>query len=228
MFVGHFGVGLAAKAVATRTSLGWLIGAPLLLDLLWPVFLLLGWESVRIDPQATVVTPFDFMSYPISHSLLSATGWAALAALAYWKVSRYWTGAVAIGGCVLSHWVLDWIVHRPDLPLYPGGPKAGLALWNSVPATLAAEAFFFGGGHLAVSAIDSSNIQGRTDWLVDLRRLSRACLRNESAGPPPGSVEEVAFVTLALWLMPIWAWSFDRNRAFTARHRALHGHASRY
>ena len=228
MFVGHFGVGLAAKAVATRTSLGWLIGAPLLLDLLWPVFLLLGWESVRIDPQATVVTPFDFMSYPISHSLLSATGWAALAALAYWKVSRYWTGAVAIGGCVLSHWVLDWIVHRPDLPLYPGGPKAGLALWNSVPATLAAEAFFFGAGiWLYQRSTQATSKGGQIGWWTFVGFLVLVYAMN-LLGPPPGSVEEVAFVTLALWLMPIWAWSFDRKRAFTARHLALHSQAGRY
>ena len=197
MFVGHFGVGLAAKAVATRTSLGWLIGAPLLLDLLWPVFLLLGWESVRIDPQATVVTPFDFVSFPISHSLLSATGWAALAALAYWTVSRYWTGAVAIGGCVLSHWVLDWIVHQPDLPLYPGGPKAGLALWNSVPATLAAEAFFFGAGiWLYQRSTQATSKGGRIGWwtfvgflmlvyamnlLAASRERGRGCVRDSGA-----------------------------------------------
>ena len=97
MFVGHFGIGLAAKRVAPRTSLGWLIAAPLLLDLLWPIFLLLGWESVRIDAEATVVTPLDFVGYPISHSLLSTAGWAALAAIA--------SGGVFAGGravCIVA------------------------------------------------------------------------------------------------------------------------------
>ncbi|MCP5117677.1 MAG: hypothetical protein GY953_43190, partial [bacterium] len=116
MFIGHFGVGLAAKRVAPRTSLGWLIAAPLLLDVLWPIFLLLGWESVRIDPEATAVAPFDFVSYPISHSLLAVAGWAGLAAVLYWKISRYRPGALAIAAGVISHWVLDLLVHRPDLP----------------------------------------------------------------------------------------------------------------
>ncbi len=95
VFVGHFGVGLAAKTVAPRAPLGWLIAAPLLLDLLWPVFLLSGWESVAIDPSATVVTPFDFIDYPISHSLLSATGGGVLAAMIFWALFRYRTGVLS-------------------------------------------------------------------------------------------------------------------------------------
>ena len=223
MIVGHFGVGFAAKTVAPRTSLGWLIAAPLLLDLLWPIFLLLGWESVRIDPQATVVTPFDFVSYPISHSLLAATGWAALAAIAYWTLSRYRTGAIAVGGCVLSHWVLDWIVHRPDLPLYPGGPKAGLALWNSVPATLAVEALFFGTGVWLYGRSTRATSKGRQiGWWTFVGFLMLVYAMS-LLGPLPARVEEVAFVTLTLWLMPIWAWSFDRKRAVTGRSHALPG-----
>ena len=217
VFVGHFGVGLAAKTVATRTSLGWLIGAPLLLDLLWPIFLLLGWESVRFDPEATVVMPLDFVSYPISHSLLTATGWAVLAAMAYWTLSRYRTGAIAVGACVLSHWVLDWIVHRPDLPLYPDGPKVGLALWNSVPATLAVEAvFFITGVWLYQRSTRATSKGGQIGWWAFVGFLLLVYAMN-LLGPLPERVEEVAFLTLTLWLMPIWAWSFDRRRTLTVR-----------
>src|ERR1700677_267927 len=139
MFIGHFAVGFAAKKFAPRSSEAVLLTAPLLADLLWPVFLLLGWEQVRIDPGNTPFTPLDFVSYPISHSLLTACGWGALVGLVYWAVTRCGRGAVVIGLSVVSHWVLDYVTHRADLPLYPGGPRVGLGLWNSVPATIAVE-----------------------------------------------------------------------------------------
>ena len=215
MFLGHFGVGLAAKAIAPRTSLGWLIAAPLLLDLLWPIFLLLGWEVVRIEPGATLITPFDFVSYPISHSLLAAVEWATLAGGIYWAVRRYLPGALAIGAGVLSHWFLDWLVHRPDLPLYPGGAKHGLGLWNSLTGTLLAEALFFGVGvGLYARWTRSTSKGGQFGWWAFVAFLAVAYAAN-LLGPPPPSVEDVAVVTLSLWLMPIWAWSFDRKRVAT-------------
>jgi len=96
MFIGHFAVGLASKRVAPHASLGVLMAAPNLLDLLWPIFLLLGWEQVRIDPGNTAFTPLDFVSYPISHSLLTACVWGVLFALVYWTLTRYLRGAVVI------------------------------------------------------------------------------------------------------------------------------------
>jgi hypothetical protein len=106
MFIGHFAVGLASKRVAPKASLGVLIAAPLLLDLLWPFFLLAGWEKVRIDAGNTAFTPLDFISYPYSHSLAMAIVWAALFGLCYWTVTRYPAGAITIGLGVVSHWVL--------------------------------------------------------------------------------------------------------------------------
>ena len=212
MFIGHFGIGLAAKKAAPQTSLGWLIAAPLLLDLLWPVFLLLGWESVRIDPEATVVTPLDFVSYPISHSLLLVVGWALFAVGIYWAISRYTRGALAIGGGVISHWFLDLLVHRPDLPLYPGGAKVGLGLWNSVPATLVAEAAFFSAGvWLYTRTTTATSKNGQVSLWIFVAFLLLVYCAN-LLGPPPPGVEEVACLTFALWLLPVWAWSFDRRR----------------
>ena len=122
MFIGHFAVGLAAKKFAPRTSLAVLLAAPLLSDFLWPLFLLLGWERARIDPGNTRFTPLDLAYYPWSHSLLMCTAWATAFALAYHLAASYWPGTMAVWAGVVSHWLLDWVTHRPDMPPYPGVP----------------------------------------------------------------------------------------------------------
>jgi hypothetical protein len=215
MFIGHFAVGLASKRVAPRASLGVLLAAPNLLDLLWPIFLLLGWEQVRIDPGNTAFTPLDFVSYPISHSLLTAFGWGALFALIYWAVTRYSRGAIVIGLSVVSHWVLDFIVHRPDLPLYPGGPRVGLGLWNSVPATIAVEvAMYVAGAWLYLSMTRARDRVG-TYALWSFLAFGLVAYVANILGPPPPNVHAIAFVTLALWLVPLWGWWIDRHRDVT-------------
>ena len=146
MFIGHYALGLAAKRLAPRTSLGTLFVAPTLADLLWPVFLLLGWEG---GSQSGVTNPFltlTFDAYPISHSLLALIGWGALAALLYRVRTGYGRGAIVVGLLVVSHWVLDFVTHVPDMPLYPGGPKVGLGLWHSVPGTVIIEGLMFAAG----------------------------------------------------------------------------------
>jgi hypothetical protein len=146
MFIGHFAVGFAAKKYAPCASLAVLLAAPLLSDLLWPPLLLLGWERVRIDPGNTKYTPLDLVYYPWSHSLLLCLAWATAFALIYSRITHYRPGAVAIWIGVMSHWVLDWISHRPDMPLYPGGPRFGLGLWNSIAGTMAVEITLFAVG----------------------------------------------------------------------------------
>lgn len=121
MFIGHVGAAFAAKRFAPKTSLGTLVFATGFLDLIWTIFLLFGIEHVRIAPGITRVTPFDFYDYPVSHSLLAVVGRSLAVALVYFAAKRYSTGAWVVGVCVLSHWFLDWIVHRPDLALWPGG-----------------------------------------------------------------------------------------------------------
>jgi membrane-bound metal-dependent hydrolase YbcI (DUF457 family) len=144
MFIGHFAVGFAAKRFAPRSSEAVLLAAPLLADILWPVFLLLGWEQVRIDPGNTRYTPLDFVSYPWSHSLLMLCVWASVFSGIYYEITRYRAGAIAIWIGVVSHWVLDWVTHRPDMPLYPGGARYGLGLWNSIAGTMLVEFLMFG------------------------------------------------------------------------------------
>src|ERR1700752_2782980 len=108
MFVGHYAVGLAAKGFAPRTSLGALIAAPILLDLLWPVFVLIGWEHVSIVESANPFLRLQFDSYPVSHGLIAVIGWATLFASIYFGLTRYLAGAITIWIGVVSHWLMDY------------------------------------------------------------------------------------------------------------------------
>src|SRR5690606_6539393 len=136
VFIGHFGAGFAAKRAAPRVSLGWLLVAAQFLDLLWPTLLLFGVERVAIVPGATAVTPLEFVHYPVSHSLAAVAGWALLLGGGYWALNRggraVGRAAAVLAALVVSHWLLDALVHAPDLPLTPvGDARIGLGLWQS-------------------------------------------------------------------------------------------------
>src|SRR5271169_3132027 len=140
MFVGHLAVGFAGKRFAPKTSLGTLLIAAQLPDVLGPVFLITGLEHARIVPGVTAASPLELYDYPISHSLLIDFVWACLFAGAYYSVRRYWRGAWVLLLAFLSHWALDWLSHRPDLPLAPGSAgRYGMDVWSSVPLTFAVE-----------------------------------------------------------------------------------------
>jgi membrane-bound metal-dependent hydrolase YbcI (DUF457 family) len=213
MFIGHFAVGFAAKRFAPRSSEAVLLAAPLLADMLWPVFLLLGWEQVRIDPGNTRFTPFDFVSYPWSHSLLMLCVWATAFGAIYYAITRYWTGAVAIWIGVVSHWVLDWVTHRPDMPLYPGGPHYGLGVWNSIAGTMVVEILMFAVGvWMYVRATRAKDRIGRYA-LAAYVGLLLVIYAGNGFGPAPDSVTEVAWAAIALPVVFLpWAWWFDRHR----------------
>lgn len=213
VFIGHYAVGFAAKQLAPKTSLGTLFLSVQLVDLLWPIFLLLGLESVRIDPGNTVVTPLDFYDYPITHSLAGTLAWSLLLGLIYLASRRYSRGAWIAGACVLSHWVLDAITHRPDLLLMPGGTtRVGLGLWNSLVGTVLVE-----GGIFVVGAILYWRLTAIRDrrgryafWsLVVLLPLIWAA---NLAGPPPPGEKEIAVAGLAAWVFVPWAYWIDRHR----------------
>ena len=146
MFVGHLAVALGAKKIEPNVSLGATVAAAFGLDLFWPILLLLGVETVRLNPGDTAFTSLAFDSYPWSHSLLTVVGWSGLAAFLGRRVFGSWRAGMVLGGLVLSHWVLDFVTHRPDLPLWPGGPLVGLGLWNSIPGTILVEASLLVGG----------------------------------------------------------------------------------
>ena len=217
MFIGHFGVAFAAKRAAPRTSLGTLILAAQFLDLLWPIFLLLGVEHVRIAPGITEVSPLDFTDYPFSHSLLMAIAWSVGFGIVYYVWRRYARGAWVIAVAVVSHWVLDFVVHRPDLPLYPGAAaRVGLGLWDSWPVSIALEVLFFGAG-LAVylgctQGLDSVGRYGT--WSL-AGFLFLGWVSTLFAGAPP-SVTALAWGGLAMSVTAVWgAWS-DRHRSVLA------------
>ena len=214
MFIGHYAVGFAAKRAAPRTSLGWLVGAALLLDLLWPVFLLLGWEEVRVAPGPTPFLNLDFVSYPISHSLATTIGWALVAGGGYWAVTKYRAGAAWIAILVASHWVLDFVTHRPDLPLWPGGPKVGLGLWSSTFATIAVEeATLAIGLWICVVHTSPRDRIGRWGFVGFVVFLLVAYVAS-IVSPPPPSARAVPWVALSSWLLPLWAGWFDRHRRY--------------
>jgi uncharacterized membrane protein (GlpM family) len=214
MFIGHFAVGFAAKKFAPRTSEAVLLTAPLLADVLWPVFLLLGWEQVRIDPGNTRFTPFDFVSYPWSHSLSMLCVWATAFGIVYYALTRYWAGAVAIWIGVVSHWVLDWVTHRPDMPLAPGGARYGLGLWNSIAGTMVAEILMFAVGvWMYVSATRAKDRIGRYA-LIAYVVLLMVFYIGDRFSTPPASVGEIAWPAIAASIILIsWSWWFDRHRS---------------
>ncbi len=213
MFIGHFAVGFAAKRVAPRTNLAVLIAAALFLDILWPIFVLLGWEKVRIDPGNTRFVPLAFIHYPWSHSLAMSMLWASGFALVYYASTRYRPGALMVWGGVVSHWILDWISHGPDMPLYPGGPRVGLALWNSIPGTIAVETLLLAGGvglYVAVTR-GRDRVGHYAFWAYVFFLVSAYIVDGFSA--PPSSVDQLVVVgVIASAVLILWAWWFDRHR----------------
>jgi hypothetical protein len=217
VFVGHFGAALAAKPLAPRASLGTLVAAALFIDLVWPVLVLLGVERVRIDPGNTAVTPLDFEHYPFTHSGLGVLAWAAaFGAAVLWRTGARRCAAVA-AALVVSHWVLDLVVHRPDLPLVWSGPKLGLGLWRSMPATLAVELALFGGG-AAIYARSTMprDAVGRFAFVAFVVVLL-AIYAGNILGPPPPSARAVGAAALGLWLFVPWAAWIDRHRKAAVR-----------
>ena len=216
MFIGHYAVALAAKPAAPRAPLWMLVLAVQWPDLLWPILLLAGVEQVRIDPGNTAFTPLDFVHYPVSHSLVLDLLWGALlGAFFLWRL-RDRRAAVVLGLSVVSHWVLDWVTHRPDLPLWPGGPLAGLGLWNSVPATLVTELLLVAVGlFLYTRATGAGDRTGRWAFWGLIAFLGLVYVGNV-VGPPPPSETAIAWVTLGLWLLVPWAAWIDRHRVTTA------------
>lgn len=222
MFVGHFGVGLGLKRWAPVVSLGTLFLAAQWVDLLWPTLLVLGVEQVEIEPGITRMAPLDFVHYPYTHSLVAALVWAGLFALIYGLLTRSRRLAVICAIGVASHWGLDLLVHRPDLPLVPGGgPMLGLGGWNSVWATVVLEFAFFGGG-LWLYLKSTTARDGVGKWgLVGLVVFLLVIEVGNLAGPPPPSVSAIAVMGHAQWLLVLWGWWVDRHRSARLREAPL-------
>ena len=213
MFVGHFAVAFAAKRIAPEVSLGTLFLAAQLADLVWPTLVLLGVEVVAIRPGVTAMTPLDFIHYPYSHSLLALAGWSALLGTAWLLRRRAVAPALVIVAVALSHWLLDVISHRPDMPLTLGGPtRLGFGLWQSIPATIVVELLMLAVGvALYVRATPNANRLGRNGLRALVAFLVLVYLAS-AFGPPPPSVAAVAWTAQAIWLLVAWAYWVDHHR----------------
>jgi hypothetical protein len=166
------------------------------------------------------VVPLDFVYYPFSHSLLAALIWALLLALFYHWRTHYYRGTWVVGLLVMSHWWLDALAHRPDLPLYPGGEYvAGLNLWSSLWGTLVLESLVFAAG--VVLYLRATAGRGRPPWTlwVLLLFLIIVYLANLFGSPPP-SVRALAWVGQAQWLLVLWGYWADRPRSTTTQAKA--------
>lgn len=216
MFLGHYGLALAAKRLSPRTSLGTTVLAAELADEIWPFLLLAGVEQVKMIPGLLAASSFDFIRYPISHSLLTGILGGIVFGLVYYLLRRNLHGAVVAGALVPSHWVLDYIVHRPDLPLWPGGPRVGLGLWHSLPWTLLAELLVFGGG-LAVYlwTTKAKSWMGHValwSFVVFLVIVYLSSLFGSQNPNMRMSTKQIADEALSLWLFVPWAYWIDRYR----------------
>jgi hypothetical protein len=213
VFIGHFAVAFAAKKAAPKVSLGTLVVATAFLDVVWPVLVLLGVERFRIVPGFTAVNPFDFTYYPWSHSLLMTLAWSVAFALAYFAASRDRAGAVWVGLVVASHWVLDFVSHVPDMPLYPGGEKVGLGLWRSIPATFVVEGLLFAAGiAIYVRATRSKDRIGSIAWWAFVALLLALYLPGPWTSRPPSERSVAIFGVIALLIFGPWAYWIDRHR----------------
>lgn len=213
MFLGHIGVGLGLKSAAPRTSLGTLLLASLFIDLLWPTLLLLGFERVEISPGDTNLSPLRFTEYPISHSLLAVVLWSALFVGLVYLIRRSTRDAWVCGIAVFSHWLLDLIVHRPDLQLMPGlSTRVGFGLWNSLPATLVIEFLILAVGlgfyYYTSKAADRWGHIGFWAMIVFIVVIY---LLNVF-GPPPQNTRAIAWGGQAQWLIILWGYWIEKHR----------------
>jgi membrane-bound metal-dependent hydrolase YbcI (DUF457 family) len=213
MFIGHFAVGFASKRWAPRTSFGILLLAPLLADVLWPVFVAAGLEHARLGPAATPFLVIQLDDYPWSHSLLMLAVWALLLGGAVRLARKDTRAALVVALGVLSHWVLDWVTHRPDMPLVPGGAEYGLELWSSVRGTIAVEVtMFVVGVALYATATRAKDRIGHLALWSFVGLLGVMYVANVMSPPPPSMRVVAVFGIVASVLFPTWAWWLDRHR----------------
>jgi hypothetical protein len=220
MFLGHFATAYAAKGLAPRTSLGTLFAAAQLPDLVWPWLVLAGVERVSIVPGDTAFTPLRFDSYPVSHSLATiALMGAAFGGVHFWRKRRA-LDALLLALLPAGHWLLDFFSHRADMPLWPGGPRLGLGLWNSVPGTIAVELLLFATGvGIAFAATRARDRLGRWGSAGLVAFLVLIYAASATSPPPPtvaaigwtGALGGIVFTALAAWL--------DRHRQPKAAER---------
>jgi membrane-bound metal-dependent hydrolase YbcI (DUF457 family) len=215
MFIGHFGLSFAAKKVAPKVSLATLFIATQFVDILWPFLLVFGIEKVAVTPGYTKTNAFEFLHYPYTHSLLMGFVWGAVVGLSYWLFKKDTRGAIVVGICVLSHWLLDVIVHVADLPLSPFIEyKVGFGLWNHVVITLLLETIIFlAGAYIYGNFTNAKNKIGKYGLWSLVILLILVTVSNTFGPPPPNSVMILfySFIILMVIIVSLAYW-VDKNR----------------
>lgn len=212
MFVGHYSAAFAARATNQNIPLWVLFGAAQLVDIGWAIFIMSGIEHVRIVPGFTAANPLDLYHMPYTHGLPAAILWAVGAALLYVAIARpskRWRIGIAIGAVVASHWVLDWLVHVPDLPLWADQYKTGLGLWNYLGLSVAIEAALLAAAlWWYMRTTTASRPAGRWAMPVFAIVMSALWIGNLFAPPPPSVTalglsalfSYLVFAAIAGWL----------------------------
>jgi hypothetical protein len=215
MFVGHYSVSFATRRADPSIPLWVLFLAVQWLDVMWAPLILLGVEKVRIVPGITATSPLDLYYMPYTHSLVAALLWSGAATAAYrWLRSATLRSSLFVGSAVFSHWVLDLIVHRPDLPLYDNTAKVGLGLWNYPAWAFGLEAVLLFGGIVAYLELRPTR---RTAVLI-FGVIMLGVQAFVFFGPPPGSpatAASTALIAYAIFAAAIW-WLADRPAAARA------------
>jgi membrane-bound metal-dependent hydrolase YbcI (DUF457 family) len=213
MFIGHFGAGMALKKLSPSTSLGTLLLAADLPDVIFPILMLAGIEEAKVSADTARLMPFDMSNYPWSHSLLMIFIAGSLLAGGFWLKNRNILETLAIILAALSHWLLDFISHRPDMPLWPGSAKFGLGLWDSLPGTLLVEIGIFALGILiflkSSEAVNKAGKWGFWWFVIFLLPLYFGSL----FGPPPPDMKAFGYVGIIGQFIFVGAgYWIDRNR----------------
>ena len=220
MNIGHYGVGLALKKADNNISLGFLFIATQFVDIIWAVLILLGIERAEIVPGITAANPIDYIYYPFTHSLVSSLLWAAVAYLLVrilpTKLSSNKSKvALVLAAAVLSHFFLDLLIHRPDLPLSVGAsPKIGLGLWNNIFLPYLVEGLiFFAGVWIYMRATKGTTFVGKYGMLIFAAFLFITNLMNLFGAPPPDSQTLAIFSLATITLSVVIAFWLDRKRS---------------
>jgi len=217
MFIGHYGPAFLVKRADRTIPLWVLFVAVQFLDVLWAPFVLLGIEKVRIVPGFTKASPLDLYYMPYTHGLLTTIGWSIVFGGAYQLIARPSTtrASILVGLAVFSHWVLDFLVHRPDLPLYDNSAKVGLGLWNIPTIELPLEALLLLG---AMWWCYRENLRRAIGTFVFGVLLVALQVYSFFAPPPPTdkAMAATAFISYIVLAIVIW-WLQDRKPSAATR-----------
>jgi hypothetical protein len=211
MFVGHYAAALAAKAVQPRAPFWLYVLAAQVIDVAWAVLVLVGIERLSLDPDLPG-SALVLVHMPYTHSLAAVVVWALAVGLAgFFLLKLPRAAAIAVGLVVISHWGLDFLVHRPDLPLWFGGPKVGLGWWNYPGPQQALEM-----GLLAIAATVwgwRRGLQGHSGWSASLFLTLLVVMQLISiVAPPTGGVPQMAIASLSAYLLAVlFAWLMDQT-----------------